>query len=147
MRAFPLLLIALTLSIAAPIRADPTPADFTVLDIRMSTAPGSTLPGHEQHIEIDVQNIGGSSATGFVTLWAETVLAGVEHQNTIDREHFTLAAGATITVVFAWTPVGAGDGVAVAESFTEFDADLSNDRHAEAFSVLLDGDGQGLFLR
>lgn len=151
MRTIVLALALLTLSVVPPVgSALKTPPDFTVTDIRISAEPLSddpALDGIVLVIEVDVANIGRTAGTGFVTVWADATIQGVDTRSTIGRPLLDLPERGGTTVVLRWTPIAAGDLTIVAQAWCEQDSDHTNDEASESAQAYVDGDGSGITVR
>lgn len=100
--------------------APPPPGPLTDVAVTAISGPSFAVQNNTASLAVTVRNFGNQDVAGFnVTLQDTTDQVAVGSQAVA-----SLAAGATATVVFAWTPTSTGDHALVARH------DLSDDRPA-----------------
>ena len=111
--------------------AAPPPGPLTDLAATSVSGPGTVVLNRTASITVSVKNVGNQDVSTF-----DVTLQDTTAQVTIGTQTVTgLAAGATTTATFAWTPTAAGDHALVA-SHTLSDDKAANDQRSVTIAVI-----------
>src|SRR5437867_6135581 len=85
--------------------APPPPGPLTDLDVTSVSGPSSAVQGSTSSVTVSVKNVGNQDVSTFDVTLQDTT----EHVTVGTQSVAGLAAGATTTLSFAWTPTVTGD--------------------------------------
>jgi hypothetical protein len=118
-------LVLLRFGVAIDGFAPPPPGPLTDVAVTSMSGPSSVIQGSTTSVHVTVKNVGNQNVTSAfaVTLRDSTMQVMVATQSVSG-----LAAGASTTLTFAWTPVASGDHILVASQSLSDDKAVNNQR-------------------